>query len=247
MRPTLMIAVLSALGALSVNAQEAEERWAGNVEFGLAVTSGNTESETLNGRVDVEHARGPWIFEGFLAGVRAKSDDEISANRYELGGKLGHAFGERAYAFGSMRYERDDFGPNQHQVIASAGAGYRFVDSERSSLVGEIGPGTRWFQPANKHIGTPPVLIARGTETDSIIRGSLRFEHQLTPAARLTNALLAESGGGATQLRNDLALRVRMSERLALQASYQTRHATAVLQGIEKTDTLLTTNLVLGF
>jgi putative salt-induced outer membrane protein YdiY len=38
-----------------------------------------------------------------------------------------------------------------------------------------------------------------------------------------------------------------MSERLALKAGYELRHTTEVPVGIEKTDTVFTTNLVVGF
>ena len=47
--------------------------------------------------------------------------------------------------------------------------------------------------------------------------------------------------------RNDIGVRVRMTESLALKAAVQVRHNTDVLPGTEETDQVLTANLVYGF
>jgi putative salt-induced outer membrane protein YdiY len=125
--------------------------------------------------------------------------------------------------------------------------GYRFIDREATSLLAEIGPGARRFQPIDALVGTPPVPTSFDAETNAIVRGSLDFKHQLTANTALTNLLLAESGSGSTFVQNDLGVAVQMSERFALKAGYQVRHTTEVPVGIEKTDTLFTTNLVVGF
>lgn len=249
MRLSLIIALLVPL-PLAVHAGTSAtdgRSWSGQAEFGLAIAGGNADSETVNGKFAFLREEDRWFYNLNAAALRAESDDQLSANRYELGAKLGYDFSERAYTFGTLRYENDDFASYESQTIASAGVGYRFIHGERSSLVGELGPGLRRWQPISEPRGTPPVLVAFGTETDSIIRGSLDFRHGLTPTTTISNLLLAESGGGSTFLQNDLGIAVRMNERYALRAGYQMRHTTEVPVGIDKTDTLFTTNLVVGF
>jgi putative salt-induced outer membrane protein len=46
---------------------------------------------------------------------------------------------------------------------------------------------------------------------------------------------------------NDLSLQVQIDERFALKTGLQFRHNTEVPDGIDKTDTLLTTNIIVGF
>ena len=241
--------VLLATLPFAAAAQEADDdrSWSGTAEFGLAVASGNADSETINGKFAFLREEERWFYGLNAAALRAESDDALSANRYEAGLKLGYDFSPRAYLFGTLRHENDDFASFESQSIASLGAGYRFIRNARTSLVGELGPGARRVQPIDALVGTPPVATPVDAETSSIVRGSLDFSHRLNPSTRLANELLAESGGGSTFLQNELSMRVRMSDRLALKAGYQVRHATEVPEGIEKTDTLFTTNLVLGF
>jgi putative salt-induced outer membrane protein len=244
--PALLLATVPLTGHANESAPE-DRSWSGNAEFGLAIASGNADSETINGKFAFLREEDRWFYGLNAAGLRAKSDDQLSANRYEAGLKLGYDFTGRTYLFGSLRYENDDFASYEYQSIAAVGVGYRFIDAERTTLLGEIGPGARRFQPIDALVGTPPVLTPVDAETDSIVRGSLDFKHALTGNTALTNLLLAESGGGSTFLQNDLGVAVQMSERFALKAGYQVRHTTEVPEGIEKTDTLFTTNLVVGF
>ncbi len=247
MRLTPLVLAVS-LGALPLFAQAAEKRgWSGEAEFGLAVASGNSESETVNGKFAFNRDADEWFYNLNAAALRAKADDSLSANRYEIGGKYGYKFGERLYLFGSFRYDRDDFASYDWQTILSTGVGYRFIDSEATTLVGEFGPGLRRVQPIEVLIGVPPVPVSPDTESDTIVRGSLDFKHQLTASTSIGNLFLVESGGGNTFMQNDLGISVQMSERFALKAGYQLRRNTEVPVGVEKTDRLFTTNLVVGF
>jgi putative salt-induced outer membrane protein len=245
MRLPLTLALLAAL-PLAAHARD-DRSWSGTAEFGLAIASGNADSETINGKFAFLREEDRWFYGLNAAALRAESDDALSANRYEAGLKLGYDFSERSYGFGSIRHENDDFAAYEYQTIAAAGVGYRFVDNGTTSLVGEAGPGLRRWQPVDERLGVPPQRVAFDAETDAIARGSLALKHRLSPTTRLANELLVESGSGSTFLQNDLSLRVRMSERLALKAGYELRHTTDVPEGLEKTDTLFTTNLVVGF
>lgn len=244
----VVLALVAALPAFAHADDGRPDRdWSGTAEFGLAIASGNAESETVNGKFAFLREEDRWFYGVNAAALRAESDDQLSANRYDVGLKLGYDFTPRAYTFGSLRYENDDFASYESQLIASAGLGYRFLDGDRTTLVGEIGPGVRRWQPIDAFVGTPPVRTSFDVETDAIARGSLDFKHALTANATLTNLLLAESGGGSTFLQNDLGMAVQMSDRYALKAGYQVRHTTDVPVGVKPTDTLFTTNLVLGF
>jgi putative salt-induced outer membrane protein len=245
MRLSLALALLAAL-PFAAHAEE-ERSWSGTAEFGLAIASGNADSETINGKFAFLREEDRWFYGINASALRAESDDQLSANRYEAGLKLGYDFTRRAYLFGTLRHENDDFASYDYQSIASLGVGYRFIDREGTSLLAEIGPGARRFQPIDALVGTPPVLTAFDAETDAIVRGSLTLKHRLSPTTRIANEVLVETGSGSTFIQNDLSLRVRMSERLALKAGYELRHTTEVPVGIEKTDTLFTTNLVVGF
>lgn len=247
--PTLvLLAALPAVAHAAGSAPTRDDRgWSGQAEFGLAIASGNADSETANGRFTFTREARRWFYTLNAAALRTKAEEQLSANRFELGGKYGYKFTDRAYLFGSFRHDRDDFAAYEWQTVFSTGLGYRFIDSERTTLVVEGGPGVRRVQPVDLLVGTPPVATPVDAESDAVLRGTVRFEHALGATSRLGNDLLLESGGGNTFLQNELGLTVRMNERYALKAGYQLRRNSRVPAGVENTDRLFTTNLVVGF
>lgn len=242
-RPALLLAaILLALPGLA----EAKS-WSGSAELGLAIASGNADSETLNGKFRFKREMDRWFYTLEAAALRAESNDALSANRYEAGSKFGYRFSEKAYSFGALRHEDDDFAAFRWQTVFSGGFGYAFFDQEDLGLAVEAGPGLRRVQPVDRWVGQPPVAEAIPAETDTVLRGTLAYRQRLGASATLGNDLLVESGGGSAFFKNDLGLTVQMTERLALKAAYQVRYSTEVPETLKKTDTLFTTNLVLGF
>lgn len=250
-----------ALFAFAASSAAAAE-WTGTGELGLAYARGNAESETFNSKFEFKKEDEQWLYQANAAALRASGevpvvnadgtagrDKVTNASRWELGGKVGYRYTDRLYFFGSARYDNDDFASYEWQLILSAGAGYKFIDSEQTKLVGEVGPGWRQVQPIDALIELPPParLVGLDKESDGVVRGTVSFSHQLTASTSLVDLLLVESGGGSTFAQNDLGLQVQINERFALKTGLQFRHNTDVPAGVDKTDTLLTTNVVVGF
>ena len=160
-----------------------------------------------------------------------------TANRYDLGAKVGYKFSERSYVFSSGRYDHDQFAPLDWQTVVSAGYGQRLVKNATSELSFELGPGIRQFHE-----------VAGSREgSDAVGRGALAFKHKLTGNTELANTLLVESGESRTFVQNDIGAQVKVNSRLALKSGLQLRYHSDAPGGAASTDTLLTTNVVLGF
>jgi putative salt-induced outer membrane protein len=116
----------------------------------------------------------------------------------------------------------------------AAGLGYKFIDTERTKLWAQAGPGYRYAE-----------LQDTGESEDGVIlRGDVGFEHQLTETTKIVDRFLVESGSDNTYFQNDLVLEVTISGALGLRVGYQVRHNTDVGPGIENTDTLTTLGLL---
>ena len=94
---------------LAQDAAKADEGWKGQGELGLAIAKGNTDSQTLVGKLDATHEGAVWKNAFGAAFLYGKSDDLESAHRYEVYGTTGRRLGQRSYLFGSARHERDHF------------------------------------------------------------------------------------------------------------------------------------------
>ncbi len=227
----------------------AEDGWKGQGEFGLVLAKGNADNLSVNGKLDFNFEEAQWLYNFYVSALRAESSDVASANRYELGGKAGYKFSERAYLFGSARHENDDFAPHEYQTTIAAGYGYKAIDSEDTKLAIEVAPGYRRYQPVDLFVATPApgMFVAQDSEGDFIARGHVNFSHKLTANTLLIDTLLIESGQDNTFAQNDFGVQVAMTEKFAIKAGLSVRHNTDVIAPVKKTDTLTTVNLVYGF
>lgn len=212
--------------------------WSGKGEFGLVVSRGNSDTETLNLGLDFERKSKKWRNSLRLTALRASDSGDVSAERYTLGYKSGYNFSEKSYLFGALRYDQDEFSSNDYQASVSIGYGRQLLDTETQQLSVEIGPGVRRTEPND------PLA---DTETNVIGRLSGDYAWTISETANLTNVLLVEAGSDNTFAENELALNVAINSRFALKLSGAVRHNTDVDAGVEKTDTLTTANLVYKF
>ncbi len=222
----------------------------GGGELGYASTNGNSNTESLNGRLDMTYTDGIWKHSANLFGLRSQSeyttteDDgttrrntRTTANRYTFGANSGYMMDERGTINTSLRLEEDDFGTYSRQQSLSLSYGNRVIDSDRAHLDLQLGPGYRSAHHALKD-----------QNQDGLIgRGLFDLRYALTDNTEIVNKLLVESGEYNTFAQNDLGVSVTMNSHLALKAGWQARHNSDVSPDIKKTDTLTTMNVVYRF
>ncbi len=134
-----------------------------------------------------------------------------------------------------MQMIRDDrFSAYDYQASLAGGLGYKLIDSERTKLWVQGGPGYRYAE-----------LQDTGEKQDGVIfRGDVGFDHQLTDTTKVVDRFLVEAGSSNTYFQNDLGLEVTITGALGLRVGYQVRHNTDVPGGVENTDTLTTVGLL---
>jgi putative salt-induced outer membrane protein len=234
MRGTGLVTVL-VFGGLASGAAAAD--WSGKGTFGGVLARGNTETETINLNLDVENKLDRWTHKAGASMLRTVTDDITSADRWELRGESQYSLTDRSYLFGALRYEDDAFTDYDYQATLSGGYGYRFIMNDTTKLEGQIGAGYREAE-----------IRLTGEQQDGIIaRGALDFEHKLTATTLIYDRFLVESGSDNTFVQNALGVEVKINDTFALGLDYAVRHNTDVLPGTDKTDQVLTANLVYGF
>lgn len=251
----LRVAVLALL-ASPLSAQQTDPEtptWTGSGELGLVSSSGNTRSDSVNGRVGLRFEDEDWKHRFHIAGFRQRNevtvlavpDDpdsaerrlQTSANRYELAGSTARKIDRRNSVFTALRYENDDFAAYEWQATVSVGWGHQAIRTDATQLYFEVGPGYRRTKNA----------IDGATETDLIGRGKAEFETRLTDNTSLTDTLLVEAGSDNTFIQNDFGVKVAMNAKFAIKAGLQVRHNTDVPAERKRTDRLTTVNLVYDF
>lgn len=229
--------VFTALMLLLLPTSAALADWTGKSELGVVIARGNTDSETVNARIEFLFEEERWHNESIVRGVRSSDSGETTASRYVVSNKTDYDFSERNYAWAALRYDRDRFSSFKHQASASLGLGRHLIETERHELIGEIGPG---FKYSEHRTGGE-------TESEAMMRGHLKYDWTISETADLVNRLLVETASSNTFAENELSLSVAINSRVALKAGVAVRHNTDVDPGREKTDTLTTVNLVYNF
>jgi putative salt-induced outer membrane protein len=223
--------LLAALGGM---ATPALADWTGRGDLGASMATGNSENQAASANLEMKYKDDAWQHTFGLSGNYGNDGDETTAQRWEARGQTQYAFTPRAYAFGAARYDDDRFSQYDYQATLSGGLGYRIIDSERTKLWVQGGPGYRYAE----------VLETGDTEDGMIFRGDVGFDHQFTETTKLVERFLVEAGSDNTYVQNDLGLEVTITGALGLRVAYQVRHNTDVLPGVEKTDTLTTVGVI---
>lgn len=228
-----MIRILLPLALLALAGPAAAE-WTPKAELGLVNTTGNSDTTSANGKFALKGEDELWTHEYFLAALRAEADDEATANRFELGAKTARLLGERQYLGSAARHERDDFSAYEHQSTLAVNYGAWLVKEEGRTFQLEGGPGLRHARLAD----------GGGSETDALLRGYADYQHQITESTQFYNTLLVEATPDNTFAQNDIGIAVSINKTLALKAGFQARHNTEAPDGVERTDTLTSVNIV---
>jgi len=241
---TQMIVVSSLLlFAANVFAQDAaeEERvlgWTGTGEFGFVSTTGNTESEALNAKLNFVRTKERWRHR-FSATALSTSEDGIKDNeRYTLEIQSDRALSTKSWLFGSFRWDADKFGSYDPQLSFTAGYGHQLMKSENHELKGEIGAGYRKLEER----------ISGVSSSEAIARFLLDDAWQIWSTTLWTNRLLIETGSSNTFTQFNTGLAVSMTSKFAVKLGFEARNNSDIPPGdSEKTDTITSVNLVYNF
>src|SRR6185295_11661039 len=207
----VVAAVAAALVAVPAHAQ-----WKTKGELGGSIARGNSESESVNGAIEITYTRDKWEHVAGFAGNYGDDGTIATAQRWEVRGQSNYTFNEKAYWFGAARYEDDRFSSFDSQASLSTGLGYKFNDTERTKFRVQGGPGYRY---AN-------VRETGETEDGVIFRGDVDYEHQLTDTTKIVDKFLVERGSENTYLQNDLGIEVTIMGALGLRVGFHVPHNT---------------------
>jgi len=133
---TVVRAFLCLLCVATLWAQE--KTWKPRLELSYVKTSGNTNTETFSGKLDVEGAG--WGNRYFLrsAYILAKDGGEENANRLTSEVRLERVFTGRFFGFVGMNYSRDRFSGYDYRFSVGPGLGFDIIQKELHSLKGLI-------------------------------------------------------------------------------------------------------------
>jgi putative salt-induced outer membrane protein len=224
--------------------------WIGKGQVGFLNSRGNSDAESINGNIDMWRYDGPWKNEFYLGGLYGKSSGIVSAERWEARGQSNYTVSGNLFAFGGFRYEHDWFDGFQYQASVTAGLGYKFIDTVDTKLSGQVGAGYRRLRPEDVIKNADGVVTERilhDASGEAIGTAGLDFSHVVTKTTTLSNKFLVETGSANTLLHDNIALAVKMTDKLGLSVGYGITDNTHPPGTLKKLDTVTTVNLAFAF
>jgi putative salt-induced outer membrane protein len=224
--------------------------WIGKGQFGFLDSHGNSDAESINGSVDMARYDGAWKNQVYVGGLYGKSSGVVSAERWETRLQSNYTISEDLFAFGGFRFEHDLFDGFQYQASATAGLGHKFIDTVDTKLTGQVGVGYRRLRPElifKDQDGAVTSRELQDTSGEAIATAGVDFSHAFTKTTILTNKFLTEAGSDNTLLHDEIAVNVKMSNRMALSVGYGITDNTKPPPMTKKLDTVATVNLVFSF
>jgi putative salt-induced outer membrane protein len=215
--------------------------WSGEVSAGMVVTTGNSESATLNAKGELVYQSKQWRNTANASAIKTEQEDLATgedlrpAERYLVGNKTDFNFTEHDYAFLALEFEKDLVGPVRERTSETAGYGRKVLTGPAHLLEAELGAGARQTEDQ----GTAE------THDDVIGRLRVAYKWNFSETSYFGETLKVESGDSNTFSESVTELRVSLVGKLFALGSYTVRTNSDVPAGTRKTDTV--TSLSLGW
>jgi len=224
--------------------------WIGKGQFGFLDSHGNSDAESINGNLDLLRYDGDWKNDLYVAGLYGKSAGIVSAERVEAHEQTNYSFSGNLFVFGGLRYEHDEFDGFQYQASVTTGLGYKVLDLVSDKLTVQVGAGYSRLRPEIIDKDADGAVIDRipqESQGDAIGTVGVDYSHAFNKTTTLSNKLLVESGSLNTNINDQIALTVKMSNTLALSVGYGIIDNTKPTPPTKNLDTTATVNLVFAF
>ena len=211
--------------------------WKGEAGAGLLTTSGNSETQSLNGSFVLEFLAKPWKNTFSASGINNGDEEGRTAERYAVGNKTDWDFTERDYIFLSLEWEKDLFGGIRERTSETAGYGRHVLTGPAHLLDTEIGVGARQTEEQDT-----------GIEEEEVIgRLSGKYQWLISDTSTFSQNLKVEHGSSNTFTEAVTALKLSIIGNLFAKISFTARNNTDVPADTKKTDTETAISLSYAF
>jgi putative salt-induced outer membrane protein len=210
---------------------KAEDVWFGSAEAGLMYSTGNTERRNLNAKGELGYRPSDWEFRLGAELVNTEENDLQTDEEYRADLQGRYNFTDRDYGFVEADWIKDRFSGYDYRITEVVGYGRKWYDRDDFSWSSEAGGGMQQTKELNGDSSNNPLARLRN-EFDWAITDYLSFENA-------TKVDISE----LTTLRNEAALKNKLSESLFVKLGVDVEYLSDVPTGTNDTDTDVYLNL----
>lgn len=222
--------------------------WDGSVELGGLLQSGNSPLEQAKAEISTKTKIGLNQYELQIGGLRERSGQvkTLTNEQYSANGQYNHSFneGDTAYFYAAphYRYNRFAYLIETYTLTTGLGREWSWPIAEQpdadpiSQFRVQAGVGYRQSRRSDDTHSAEAIFLLDSQGTWRI-NDNLSFEGNIS----------VETGASVTQTLAEIALRNRLSERLALKVSGEVDYISPVAENKKNTDTVVSLSLLYDF
>lgn len=201
--------------------------WTGSFGAGLALTSGNTDTSTVNVAYDTLRDYGTKVlFKSTGLYLRGDSNGEATVDRSAADARVDYKLSERLSAFGMTTYARDRFKAIDYILAPTGGLAYKVVATPRTEWTTDGSLGIVFEKDHGLDLDTAGAVLA-GERLVHKFTDTTRFLHGATALWKMNDfddAFYALSAGVVVSLATHLDLKAEFLE------SYKNRPSNPTLK-----------------
>ncbi len=214
-----------------------DEGYLGTIDFGYISTTGNSETESLNGAFKyITRISDEWSTGVHITGMTSENDEVREAERYTFVWNNRYDLSERSFVYSVVDYMDDYFGAYDYQAGAYVGYGHELFKDDTGHFSLGLGLGYR-----------VNALKAGEDEKENVVRGDLDYQYNISETATFTQLVSAIWGQEFDTYSSETALKTKISDSLALKLAYHVNYNSEVPVGAEKRDTTTSISVSYSF
>ncbi|MBR9729410.1 YdiY family protein [Shewanella intestini] len=221
---------------------EGDRTWAGEAELGATLTTGNTDTSSVKGRIGLKHELGNWENQYIAEALYKEDENTVTAERYFGGIQGDYQINDVSYIFINTNYEKDPFTGFDFTSKSSAGYGHRFIDDGKALLKAEVGPGYIYQRLDDES------AITEGVESrDSVVAHAvINFSYKISDTSTFKQEFITD-WGDKLDGRSESSITANIVGALSMKFAVIVRYNSDPVEGKESTDTETNMTLLYSF
>jgi putative salt-induced outer membrane protein YdiY len=187
--------------------------WTVQLSAGLALTSGNSDTSTVNAAYDLVYdPQTKNVVKSDALLLRGKTEGELSANRFGFNVRDEYSLTKRAFVFAQNAFLKDEFKNIDYLVAPTGGLGYRLFDTMATKLSVDGSVGAVWEKNPGFEVSSSGAVTA-GEKLSHAITATTTITQSVTGLWKTKNfddALYTFGAGVAASMSTRTQLKIEL-------------------------------------
>lgn len=217
------------------------------VEFGYQSHSGNSDTQSINGRLEGTYTAGRHRHSGQWKYYKLNKDGEEDKHQSSYQLQSDYKLGPKTYLYANFNGIDSKYSAYFRDYTFSGGIGYQFTHTEKFTLELEMGPGYRHQKPNLDELDDDDLIFPNIVD-EAIIRSNLSATWQVLPNLTFTGDVSMVGGKSNTRWDTELSATNKVTDRLSLKINHSLQYHDLVPNPeLSNSDTVISVNLLYVF